>query len=535
MLPSYSDLNIRHIHGPPGSGKTERAMNHVQQLLERGESPDNLGFTTFTRAGVQTFEQRIQDRTGLRGRSDLPHVGTVHSLCYRLLGLRRSQVMMPPDWARFCDVHEYEYSAENWQLDQGLAEPTERGIKDADQLRAFYDRYRTTGGVDLETSWEHYEWYQGRPSLARVLQFVDNYDAYRAEHDKLDFTDMLTTVLAEGVSPTAKQWIVDEAQDLNYLQIQVLWFWLRSASSVIFFSDINQTIYSFAGADPTWLLSLPMTEDLHRSRRVPRRPRDLAVKLIARNRQRHPVPFEARNDEGQVSRTWHGPENIVDGFPLSGETTGVLVRNRYLLKDWVDALRRSGLPFQNLRGFSPLRDVPRGVKIALQVAHGKQITVQELSSLLREIPQKEWLPRGVKAQVQRLVKSNESRSFSLTDILAITAAERLTTMLSNLRTCLEPLRTPVGEWKNYLVDLVRRFGLDTLYETEPITLSTIHGAKGMEFDHVWLSTDMSKRTRAASLKDSEAERRVFYVGLTRCSQSLHLLRSSRNYHYRELI
>ena len=510
-------------------------MGLVKQLLERGESPDSLGFTTFTKAAVHTFESRIYDQTGLQGRADLPYVGTVHSLCFRLLGLRRSQAMLPADWAHFCDALNLEYSPENWQLDVELLEPSASGPKDADQLRSFYDFYRTSGAADVEKAWEEYHWYRQVPSLRRVLLFISNYDAYRADHDKLDFTDMLTTVLEEDVRPTAQQWIVDEAQDLNPLQASVLWRWLRTATSVAFFSDINQTIYSFAGADPVWLTKLPLSEDLHVSRRVPRRPRDLAVHLISRNRVRHTTPFVARNEEGSLTRTWHQPDKLVDDIPLGEESTGILVRNRYLLRPWIDALRKRGIPFRNLRGFSPLRDIPRGVKIALRVAIGSPVSLPELSALLNEVPQKEWLPRGVKAQVQRMASYDTSRWLSLDDIQTIVSSERLTDMLRGLRGCLTPLRNPSGEWKSYLVNLVQRFGIEALWKTEPVTLSTIHGAKGMEFDHVWLSTDMTKRTWEGSHIDDQAERRVFYVGLTRCRQSLVLLRSRRSYHYQELI
>lgn len=532
---SFSDLDVRHVHGPPGSGKTERAMREVQELLERGDSPDSLGFTTYTKAAVRTFQDRVAASTGLRTRNELPYVGTIHSLCFRLLGLTRSQVVTPQEWAKFCKAHELEYETVPWELEQALMEPTDVGQKDADQLRSFYDRYRTIGAVDIEAEWETYRWHQGRPSLTRLQQFIANYDAFRAEEGLFDFTDMLTAVLEEGVMPSARQWVVDEAQDLNPLQLEVLWFWLRSAKSVLFFSDINQTVYSFAGSDPTWLLNLPVTEDLHKSRRVPRRPRDLAVKLISRNRQRHSVLFEARDSEGELARTWHHPETVVEEFALNGETTGVLVRNRYLLRPWVNALRRAGLPFRNLRGFSPIRDTPKGARVALKIAYKQEVSFRELHQLFLEVPQKDWLPRGVKAKIERMAKQDESPWLALADILALTGADKLVQMLTNVRTCLQPLRAPAGEWKHYLVDLVRRFGLDVLTQEEPITLSTIHGAKGMQFNHVYLSTDMSKRTWKGSQEDDQAERRVFYVGLTRCSDSLHLLRSSRAYHYQEII
>jgi DNA helicase II / ATP-dependent DNA helicase PcrA len=58
-----------------------------------------------------------------------------------------------------------------------------------------------------------------------------------------------------------------------------------------------------------------------------------------------------------------------------------------------------------------------------------------------------------------------------------------------------------------------------------IRISTIHGAKGAEADNVMLLTDISPRTQ----EESDDEARVFYVGLTRAKQNLHIItpRTSR--------
>jgi superfamily I DNA/RNA helicase len=80
------------------------------------------------------------------------------------------------------------------------------------------------------------------------------------------------------------------------------------------------------------------------------------------------------------------------------------------------------------------------------------------------------------------------------------------------------------EKRRYLLACMRR-GEDLTAEPR-ITVSTIHGAKGAEADHVLLTTD-SIGNRMARLRqsdsDHEDEHRVWYVGLTRAKQSLHLI------------
>jgi ATP-dependent DNA helicase Rep len=71
--------------------------------------------------------------------------------------------------------------------------------------------------------------------------------------------------------------------------------------------------------------------------------------------------------------------------------------------------------------------------------------------------------------------------------------------------------------------------------TERVTLSTLHGAKGLEFDHVFLagceegllphSRTLDTRATEAAPQDIEEERRLFYVGVTRARESLVLSRA----------
>ena len=56
-----------------------------------------------------------------------------------------------------------------------------------------------------------------------------------------------------------------------------------------------------------------------------------------------------------------------------------------------------------------------------------------------------------------------------------------------------------------------------------ITASTIHGAKGGEADKVMLLTDISRKGLDAYYKDAEEMRKVFYTGMTRAKQELHVI------------
>jgi superfamily I DNA/RNA helicase len=85
------------------------------------------------------------------------------------------------------------------------------------------------------------------------------------------------------------------------------------------------------------------------------------------------------------------------------------------------------------------------------------------------------------------------------------------------------------EARAYYVSCLRRG--EKLRATPRIHLDTIHGVKGGEADHVAVLTDMSARTFAAYGRDPDNEHRVFYVGLTRARQTLHIIEPQTANHY----
>ncbi len=81
---------------------------------------------------------------------------------------------------------------------------------------------------------------------------------------------------------------------------------------------------------------------------------------------------------------------------------------------------------------------------------------------------------------------------------------------------------PLREREYYLACLRRGEKLDT----EPrVHCDTIHGSKGREADHVLLMTDLTRTIYDGQRRDPDSEWRVWYVGITRASSTLHLIQS----------
>ena len=71
------------------------------------------------------------------------------------------------------------------------------------------------------------------------------------------------------------------------------------------------------------------------------------------------------------------------------------------------------------------------------------------------------------------------------------------------------------------------------YEAK-IKLSTIHGSKGGQAQNVLLFSDLTYKVDTEYMRDRSDERRVFYVGMTRAKEQLHVVRSQTNREFKEM-
>ena len=81
------------IFGPPGTGKTTTLLNMVEKSLEAGITPSQVGFFAFTKRAANEARDRAAQRFDLDPEKDLPYFRTIHSLAYRLMGVKENQLM----------------------------------------------------------------------------------------------------------------------------------------------------------------------------------------------------------------------------------------------------------------------------------------------------------------------------------------------------------------------------------------------------------------------------------------------------------
>ncbi len=375
--------------------------------------------------------------------------------------------------------------------------------------------------------------------VATVYAGYENLKA-RNETHLLDFDDLLlhTAAAIENDAAVAQEFrdryrcfVVDEYQDVTPLQQRVLQAWLGPRDDLTVVGDANQTIYSFTGATPGFLLDF--------SRRFPdatvvRLERDyrstpevvsLANRVIANARgrvagsrlhligQRDPGPqpvFSEHTDEvAEAAAVARSIRKLIDAGTPAAEIA-VLYRINAQSEVYEEALTEAGVAFQvrGGEGFFSRQEI-RQALLALQRAPDPG-PAAELPAAVRALLE----PLGLTAQPPTGTRARER--WEALDALAELVDEEvalrpeidLAGLVSELRLRADARHPPV---------------------VQGVTLASLHAAKGLEWDAVFLVglTDGTLPISHALSHgpDSEAveeERRLLYVGITRARVHLAL-------------
>jgi DNA helicase-2/ATP-dependent DNA helicase PcrA len=364
-----------------------------------------------------------------------------------------------------------------------------------------------------------------------------NYEAARTREGLLDFEDMLveTVTLLETDAEAAalvrarKRWLsVDEYQDTNPLAETLLELWRGESPDLAVVGDPDQTIYTFAGADPEFLLGFAGRHPGAQIVTLPDNYRstpqilELANHLTAggprgallATRPDGPPPSIIRHaDAGAELAAIVAWLRSVAAEGVTPAEAAILVRMNAQLPAIEDALTRAGIPF-TVRGqrFFERREV-RDARILL-----KRTEMTETGPALAEA-------------VERLLVER----LGLDDIAADAGSEgrERAASLELLVGIVEDLAEsdPALTLSAVLAELDRRASTEATASNEGVNLLTFHRAKGLEWDAVYLpALDEGVLPIRQAKEDDEIaeERRLLYVGITRARRFLALSSSSRH-------
>ena len=373
-----------------------------------------------------------------------------------------------------------------------------------------------------------------------------DYERSKAQAGLLDFEDMLvgTVELLEGDAEAAalvrsrKRWFsVDEYQDTNPLSERLLELWLGESRDVAVVGDPDQTIYTFTGATPEFLLGFAerhpgaRTVTLAENYRSSPQILELANRLLAvggrgalrATRADGPPPSIRRFSEAEAEvRDIVAWARAVSAEGVAATETAVLVRTNAQLPAIEDALTRAGIAF-TVRGgrFFERREIREALRLLRRdppsetgdalVAAVERLFVERMG--LDDVAADAASPGGA-----RPVTGSEGRE----------RAASLELLLSIVEDLAEA--DPAVGIDAVLAEMDRRGAAEAEGSAGGVNLLTYHRAKGLEWDAVYLPALDEGTLPIRQAKETEEvaeERRLLYVGITRARRFLVLSSSSR--------
>jgi superfamily I DNA/RNA helicase len=476
-------------------------VSEVEKELARGTPPDRIGYVSFTRRAAQEAIDRACARFKLQ-KTDFPYFSTVHSLCFRQLGLKRGDVLegvKMKDFARFAGV----------RISGRLSEDgTWAGYDDGDRI-LFMENLARIRGVPLRDAYDRF----GDDDLpwAKVQVVTAALREFKRARGLMDFTDMLLEFVRSGIQVKLDFLGVDEAQDLSWAQWRVVDSVAQHSRRQVVAGDDDQAIYRWAGADADHLILMAGdVEVLGQSWRVPRSVQRVALGIVPHIGRRRDKPWVARaGGDGAVEQTPH-----VQNVDFGTGNVLVLTRNVYILTEQIEPwLRQQGIVYER-NGRS---SIPAGLLDVIQDWEALRGGAGRTASAVRRVFESMTAGRGYRRGFGRLPGREDDEIVSKDELL------REGTLLTG-----QPWFDALDKLPKQDTEYVRaaRARGEKITAKPRVTISTIHGSKGGEADHVVLLTEMAARTYREMRSAPQDEARVWYVGATRAREKLTIVRSS---------
>ncbi|MEV5042335.1 ATP-dependent helicase [Microbacterium sp. LMI1x-1-1.1] len=361
------------------------------------------------------------------------------------------------------------------------------------------------------------------------------YEKLKDERRQLDFEDVLLACagmieseprVAAAVHEQYRHFTVDEYQDVSPVQHRLLQLWLGDRKDLCVVGDASQTIYSFAGADPRYLLEFAERDDDVTVVRLERNYRSDAAVLAVANELMRGRPGALQ----LVTPAPAGPSPEVTSYEDdAAEANGIADRIAAQLREGVDphdvavlyrlnaqsapllaALSSRGIPATVLGG-KRFWDLPE-VRQALMALRGASVAplsgsfIATVRDVLRSLGLTDEAPPAGGA----LREAWEARAAVLR--LAEEAPEGTTL-------------------RGFTDELTARAKAQHEPAMRTVTLATLHAAKGLEWPHVHLmglSEGLLPISYATTFEQIDEERRLAYVGVTRAARTLSLSWAQRS-------
>ncbi|MBN6051447.1 ATP-dependent DNA helicase UvrD2 [Nonomuraea sp. RK-328] len=504
-----------------GTGKTRAITHRIAYAVHSGvvDAPSVLAVTFTTRAAGELRQRlRTLGAPGVQARTF--HAAALRQLTYfwpRVIGGEAPSVIESklPVLSEAC--RRLRRNADRSELrdiasEVEWAKVTQIGPEDYAAAVAKYNRTPPVPAEELARLYDAYEQIRRERHLVDFETILELTAAVMTEHQEV----------AAQIRQQYRYFVVDEYQDVNPLQKLLLDTWLGGRDDVCVVGDPNQTIYSFTGATPRYLTGFAVEHPdaavikLVRDYRSTPQVVDLANLVIAKGRSPHRMELVAQRPDGprpgfheyddepaEAAGVARAIRKLLDQGVPSREIA-VLFRTNSQSEAYEEALAKAELPYV-VRGGERFFERPE-VRQAVVLLRGAarsasdEPLASEVHHILAGLGLTPAPPGGGKARE----KWESLRA--LADLAEDMAAEG-------------------ADLHGFVAELERRAAEQHAPPVEGVTLASLHAAKGLEWDAVFLvglTDGMLPIVYAETPEQIEEERRLLYVGITRARHHLAL-------------
>ena len=566
-----------------GSGKTKTLTYRTARLIEDGVNPQNILLLTFTKKASAemlnraslVLDERCEDVAG----------GTFHSFANmilrkysKLLGLKNNFTIMDQSDAQ--DVIQH--------LSGILYPKKEKRFPKKSTILEIYSK-SVNKEIPVKEIIEK-EYFNFVEVQDKIIEIQKAYVKYKREKSLLDYDDLLLYLkflLSENeavrrkLSNNYKYIMIDEYQDTNTLQADIIKLLAGEHNNVMAVGDDSQSIYAFRGANYKNILDFSNVFEnvkiikLEQNYRSSQNILNLTNKIISKAREGYskklfseivdvkmPVLIRAKNSQIEAEFVCQKVLELLEE-DISLNDICILIRNARMSYNLEIELSKANIPFQKFGGpkfmdSAHIKDIIAHLRVILNP--DDTVSLNRILLLLKGIGSKAAnsiipiMQQG--AYNHKLTGVKYSNSLKpLFDVLSNLREEiDLQKIIENIVSYYKPiLKDKYDDWQKREKDLEHFIYLSKQYKKldsflsdlalEPpeasvegvykrnikddcLTISTIHSAKGLEWNSVFIIGAVDGRFPSAysfnSPEELDEELRLMYVATTRAKSDLYI-------------
>lgn len=577
---------IEHEKGPmmviagPGSGKTTVITERIKYLIESaGVSPADILVITFTRAAAQEMESRFKQLT--KGHDYLVRFGTFHSIFFWIIktayNLNNSSIISDEEKRKIVDRLIRSMSIEYDNRDDVISSVLSQiSLVKCDMIDI--DNYYSRDMPENDF----------RALYSKLDRELKRFNKIDFDDMMVMCYDLLTkrTDILNKCRQIFKYIMVDEFQDSNRIQYEIFKLLAMPLENVFIVGDDDQSVYGFRGARPEimhrFVKDFPKTRQvfLGENYRCDKSITHASSKVISANKNRFKKTLVSKSTEEGIVRLITPKddteanmmlikqirEQYKAGIPYEGQA--VLYRTNIQPRRLVYKLNQFNIPYtisdsmpnifdhfvvRNILDYMRLAmgDNSRGVFLRILNKPSRYISRDSLSEDPVDYDKLRWRLRDKDYAIDSLDKLmadikliRKMRPYPALNFIRKSVgyddyikeyAEYRQMDAAEFSDVLDEFASMIVDMTSYaeLFEFITEYSELLSRQQEKnknknrsgVNLMTMHSAKGLEFDCVYIIDaveGMSPYKKAKTINEMEEERRMFYVAMTRARNELYI-------------